>query len=68
MAGIMAACEEMKCLAQAQPRSLVNVEWAAGTGTEKGAAFGREAGTRRRLQDDGGVQHPSSARGCLNAE
>jgi hypothetical protein len=44
------------------------LEAVTGTGTEKGAAFGREAGTRRRLQDDGGVEYPSSARGCLNAE
>ena len=30
-----------------------------GTGTEKGAGFGREAGTRRRLQDDGGEDAPA---------
>jgi 2-keto-4-pentenoate hydratase/2-oxohepta-3-ene-1,7-dioic acid hydratase in catechol pathway len=41
---------------------------AIGTGTEKGAVFGREAGTRRRLQDDECGECPSSARGCLNAE
>ena len=39
-----------------------------GTGPEKGADFGREAGTRRRLEDYGGRVWPSSARGCLNAE
>jgi hypothetical protein len=39
-----------------------------GTGTEKGAVFGGEAGTRGRLQDDEGGECPSSARGCLNAE
>jgi hypothetical protein len=40
----------------------------AGTGAEKGAVFGREAGTRGRLQRDERGECPSSARGCLNAE
>jgi hypothetical protein len=39
-----------------------------GTGAEKGAVFGREAGTRGRLQDEEGEECPSSARGSLNAE
>jgi len=40
----------------------------AGAGTEKGAGFGREAGTRRRLQHYGGREWPSSARVFLHAE
>jgi hypothetical protein len=39
-----------------------------GTGTEKGASFGRGAGTRGRMQDYGRRERPSSARACLNAE
>ena len=36
-----------------------------GTGTEKGADFGREAGTRRRLQDDGGSRIPQLGAGLF---
>jgi len=50
------------------PKLLLGLEELRGTGPEKGADFGREAGTRRRLEDYGGRVWPSSARGCLNAE
>ncbi|MCY2994382.1 MAG: hypothetical protein NTY19_41920 [Planctomycetota bacterium] len=61
-----------------QKRLLAGIDWGGGvlsrtvlvigTGTGKGAGLVREAGTRRRLQDYGGREWPSSARVCLNAE
>ncbi|MCY2986971.1 MAG: ATP-dependent helicase [Planctomycetota bacterium] len=55
-------------MTRARDWSYVTFPLTHGTGPEKGADFGREVGTRRRLQDYGGRVWPSSARGCLNAE